>query len=359
MINGVPPYKALLTHGFVVDGEGRKMSKSLGNVVAPQKVSDTLGAEVLRLWVASADYSGELSLSDEILKRVVEAYRRIRNTLRFLLANLADFDAQADAVPVDRMLEVDRWMLARGAQWQADVVAAYGRFEFHPIVSGLQVFCSEDLGAFFLDVLKDRLYTTAPESLARRSAQTALWHVTQSIVRAMAPILSFTAEEAWPLLDPKTHADQGGTVFTQTWHVYPDVGDADALLAKWARLRAWRGEVTKAIEAVRATGAIGSSLQAEVDVAADGALFEDLASLGDDLRFVLITSAARLREAEGGEVPSDQSAIGHIEVTPTAHAKCDRCWHWRADVGHDPAHPALCGRCTSNLHGAGEPRHAA
>jgi isoleucyl-tRNA synthetase len=359
MINGVAPYKALLTHGFVVDGEGRKMSKSLGNVVVPQKVSDTLGAEILRLWVASTDYSGELSLSEEILKRVVEAYRRIRNTLRFLLANLADFDVAAHAVPVGRMIEIDRWMLARAAQWQAEVVAAYGRFEFHPIVAGMQVYCSEDLGAFFLDVLKDRLYTTAPGSLARRSAQTALWHVTQSLVRAMAPILSFTAEEAWPLLDPKAHAAQGGTVFTQIWHAFPEVPDAEALLAKWARLRAWRGEVTKAIEAVRATGAIGSSLQAEVDVAADGTLFEDIASLGDDLRFVLIVSAARLREAEPGELAGGEGAVGRIAVTPSVHAKCERCWHWRDDVGHDPAHPGLCGRCTSNLHGAGEPRHAA
>jgi isoleucyl-tRNA synthetase len=359
MINGVAPYKALLTHGFVVDETGRKMSKSEGNALAPQKLFDTLGAEIVRLWVASTDYSGELALSDEILRRVVEAYRRIRNTLRFLLANLADFDAQADAVPLADMVEIDRWMIARGAQWQADVVAAYGRFEFHPIVAGLQVFCSEDLGAFFLDVLKDRLYTTAPASVARRSAQTALWHVTQSIVRAMAPILSFTAEEAWPLLDPKTHAAQGGTVFTQTWHVFPEVPDADALLAKWARLRAWRGEVTKAIEAVRVTGAIGSSLQAEVAVAADGVLFEDLASLGDDLRFVLIVSAARLREAEPGELGAADAATGRIAVSASAHAKCGRCWHWRDDVGHDPAHPGLCGRCTSNLFGAGEPRHAA
>jgi isoleucyl-tRNA synthetase len=359
MINGVAPYRALLTHGFVVDGEGRKMSKSLGNVVVPQKVSDTLGAEVLRLWVASTDYSGELSLSDEILKRVVEAYRRIRNTLRFLLANLADFDVQAHAVPLERMIEIDRWMLARAAQWQAEVVAAYGRFEFHPIVAGMQIYCSEDLGAFYLDVLKDRLYTTAPDSIARRSAQTALWHVTQSLVRAMAPILSFTAEEAWPLLDPKAHAAQGGTVFTQVWHVFPQVPDAEPLLARWARLRAWRGEVTRAIEAVRATGAIGSSLQAEVEVAADGALFEDLASLGDDLRFVLIVSATRLREAEAGELAGVDGAVGRIRVTPSAHAKCERCWHWRADVGHDPTHPGLCGRCTANLHGAGEPRHAA
>ena len=351
MINGVAPYRALLTHGFVVDGEGRKMSKSLGNVVVPQKVSDTLGAEILRLWVASTDYSGELSLSDEILKRVVEAYRRIRNTLRFLLANLADFDPDADALPIDQLFEIDRWMLARAAQLQDDLVAAYGRFEFHPVVAGLQVYCSEDLGAFWLDVLKDRLYTTAPKSDARRSAQTALWHVAQSLVRSMAPILSFTAEEAWPLLDPKTWAAEGETVFTQTWHPIPEVQDAQSLLAKWDRLRTFRAEVTRAIETVRASGAIGSSLQAEVEVAASGPLFEDLSSLGDDLRFVLITSAARLSEGDAG-TPA-------VRVTPSPHTKCERCWHWRDDVGHDPGHPGLCGRCTANLYGAGEPRRFA
>jgi isoleucyl-tRNA synthetase len=359
MLNGVAPYKALLTHGFVVDGEGRKMSKSLGNVVVPQKVADTLGAEILRLWVASTDYSGELSLSDEILKRVVEAYRRIRNTLRFLLANLSDFDVQADAVPVEQLLEIDRYAIARAAEVQGEIVAAYGRFEFHPVVAGLQVFCSEDLGAFYLDVLKDRLYTTAPRSAARRSAQTALWHVAQSLVRTMAPILSFTAEEAWPLLDPRGWETEGRTVFTQTWHAFPEVPDAEALLARWSRLRAWRGEVMRRIEAVRAAGAIGSSLQAEVDVAADGALFEDLASLGNDLRFVLITSAARLREAGDGEIAPGESAVGRITVTPSPHAKCERCWHWRDDVGRDPERPGLCGRCVANLYGDGEPRHAA
>ncbi|MFN5882037.1 MAG: class I tRNA ligase family protein, partial [Burkholderiales bacterium] len=292
MLNGRAPYKALLTHGFLVDGDGRKMSKSLGNVILPQKVSSTLGAEILRLWVASTDYSGEIALSDEILKRVVEAYRRIRNTLRFLLANLADFDARTQAVPVDQMVEIDRYMLALAAGWQTDIQGHYQQFDFHPVVSGLQTWCSEDLGGFYLDILKDRLYTTAPGSAARRSAQTALWHLTQSLVRLMAPILSFTAEEAWPLLDPQAHAAQGETIFTQVWHEFPAVADAQALLDKWARIREWRGEVTRAIEAVRTEGRIGSSLQAEVEVSAQGALQADLASLGDDLRFVLITSVA-------------------------------------------------------------------
>ena len=348
MLNGRAPYKALLTHGFLVDGDGRKMSKSLGNVILPQKVSSTLGAEILRLWVASTDYSGEIALSDEILKRVVEAYRRIRNTLRFLLANLADFDTSTQAVPVDQMVEIDRYMLALAAGWQTDITAHYQKFDFHPVVSGLQTWCSEDLGGFYLDILKDRLYTTAAGSAARRSAQTALWHLTQSLLRLMAPILSFTAEEAWPLLDPKAHAEQGETIFTQVWHDFPAVADAKPLLAKWSRIREWRGEVTRAIEAVRTEGRIGSSLQAEVEVSAQGPLHDDLASLGDDLRFVLITSAARLQAGEGS-----------VSVRPSDHTKCDRCWHWRADTGANPAHPGLCGRCVSNLHGAGEPRACA
>ncbi|MEY4862019.1 MAG: hypothetical protein RLZ51_114, partial [Pseudomonadota bacterium] len=357
MLNGRAPYKALLTHGFLVDGDGRKMSKSLGNVILPQKVSSTLGAEILRLWVASTDYSGEIALSDEILKRVVEAYRRIRNTLRFLLANLADFDASTQAVPLDQMLEIDRYMLARAARWQADMTAHYMRFDFHPVVSGLQTWCSEDLGGFYLDILKDRLYTTAPGSIARRSAQTALWHLTQSLLRLMAPILSFTAEEAWPLLDAKAHAQGSETIFTQVWHAFPEVSEADILIDKWDRIRSWRGEVTRAIETVRTEGRIGSSLQAEVDVTAHGLLHADLASLGDDLRFVLITSAARLHAGDATDASAD-SAAG-LKVSPSAHVKCDRCWHWRADTGADPAHPGLCGRCVSNLHGAGEPRTCA
>jgi isoleucyl-tRNA synthetase len=353
MLNGRAPYKALLTHGFLVDGDGRKMSKSLGNVILPQKVSSTLGAEILRLWVASTDYSGEIALSDEILKRVVEAYRRIRNTLRFLLANLSDFDATTQAVPLADLLEIDRYMLARAAQWQDEVTRHYLSFDFHPVVSGLQTWCSEDLGGFYLDILKDRLYTTAPESMARRSAQTALWHITQSLVRLMAPVLSFTAEEAWPLVDPKTHAAEGETVFTQVWHRFPDIDEGEALIEKWTRIRAWRGEVTRAIESVRTEGRIGSSLQAEVDIQASGVLHADLSSLGDDLRFVLITSAARL------QAPADRDIAASVTVTPSPHAKCDRCWHWRVDTGADPAHPGLCGRCVSNLHGAGEPRRCA
>ncbi len=345
MLNGTPPYKALLTHGFTVDGQGRKMSKSLGNTLAPQKIADTLGAEILRLWIASTDYSGELSISDEILKRVVESYRRIRNTLRFLLANLSDFDIATQAVADDRLFEIDRYALAMTARMQEEITAFYDRYEFHPATARLQTFCSEDLGAFYLDILKDRLYTTAPDSTARRSAQTALWHITQALLKLMAPILSFTAEEAWALVRKNSPS-----IFTEVFHVLPAPADAQELLQKWNRIRELRGDVTKKLEEVRAAGGIGSSLQAEVDIYAPAPDYALLASLGQDLRFVLIVSRADVHAAEG---------TLRIEVTPSSHHKCERCWHWREDVGVDPERPEICGRCVANLDGAGEPREFA
>ena len=335
------PYRGLLTHGFTVDSAGRKMSKSLGNGIEPQKVSSTLGAEIIRLWVAASDYSGDIAGDDKILARVVDAYRRIRNTLRFLLANTADFDPKQHAVPATQMLEIDRWALARAAELQAQILAHYEVYEFHPVVAKLQVYCSEDLGAFYLDVLKDRLYTTAPGSLARRSAQTALWQITQAMLRWMAPFLSFTAEEAWELVGDSP------SIFTAIYWRF-DAPDAP-LLAKWATVRGVREAVNKEIEAVRTTGAVGSSLQANVRITAPAAEHAVLASLGDDLKFVFITSVAELQAGEALKV----------EVRPSSATKCERCWHWRDDVGHDPAHPGLCGRCTSNLHGAGEPRTVA
>ncbi len=340
-IFGRAPYRGLLTHGFTVDGQGKKMSKSLGNTVAPQDVSNKMGAEIIRLWVASTDYSGDLGIDDKILARVVDAYRRIRNTLRFLLANVSDFDAAQDSVPTEELLEIDRWALARAAQFQAELLAHYKVYEFHPVVAKLQLFCSEDLGGFYLDVLKDRLYTSAPKSLARRSAQTALHQITHAMLRWMAPFLSFTAEEAW-----KVFGDSE-SIFLETYTDLP-AGD-EALLAKWARLREIRDVVNKDIEAVRTEGRVGSSLQAEVSVSAQPEDLALLQSLGDDLKFVFITSAA---EALAGEAL--QAA-----VTPSSHAKCDRCWHYRADVGINPEHPSLCGRCDSNLHGVGEERHKA
>ena len=340
---GRAPYRGLLTHGFTVDSQGRKMSKSLGNGIEPQKVASTLGAEIIRLWVAASDYSGDIAGDDKILARVVDAYRRIRNTLRFLLANTSDFDPAKDAVAPAQMLEIDRWALSRAAQFQAEVLAHYEVYEFHPVVAKLQVFCSEDLGAFYLDVLKDRLYTTAPNSLARRSAQTALWQITHAMLRWMAPFLSFTAEEAWKVFA----AGQSPSIFTETYWKFeaPD----EALLAKWARIREIRDLANKEIEAVRTEGKVGSSLQANLTITAPAADHALLASLGEDLRFVTITSAVALALA-------DELAV---KVAPSNATKCERCWHWRDDVGHDPAHPTICGRCTSNLHGAGEARRVA
>ena len=341
-IDGHPPYKALLTHGFTVDQQGRKMSKSLGNTILPQEVSDKMGADILRLWVAATDYSGELAMSKEILARVVESYRRIRNTVRFLLANTADFDIAANGVAADKLFEIDRYALALTAQLQSLCEAEYEGYEFHKVVQALQTFCSEDLGAFYLDVLKDRLYTTGLDSLARRSAQTALWHILQALTRLMAPILSFTAEEIWAVVSGKP---DDSVMFT-TWHQLPLGGDSEALLAKWAALREVRGEVTKELEALRVAGSIGSSLQAEVEIHCDGEKYERLASLGDDLKFIFICSKA----------VAVKSAEEKLVAAPSGHGKCERCWHVREDVGANAEHPTLCGRCVENLYGAGEAR---
>ncbi|MBU0594814.1 MAG: isoleucine--tRNA ligase [Gammaproteobacteria bacterium] len=340
--DGHAPYKALLTHGFVVDAKGHKMSKSKGNVVAPQKVMDTLGADILRLWVASTDYSGELTISEEILKRVSESYRRIRNTLRFLLANLADFDPAQHQLPVQEWLEIDRYALALAAGFQEEVAADYGRYEFHLVAQKLTSFCSEDLGGFYLDILKDRLYTAGTDSHARRSAQNALHHLTHSLLRLLAPVLSFTAEEAWAAMTGTSE----DSVFLHTWHSFPPVSGATELLAKWQAIRELRARVTKELETVRVSGAIGSSLQAEVSIELPQPLYATVAALNDDLRFVLITSQARITEG----------AEEKIAVSASTHQKCERCWHYRAEVGTHPEHPTLCGRCVSNLFGSGESR---
>jgi isoleucyl-tRNA synthetase len=337
MLDGHPPYRSLLTHGFVVAGDGRKMSKSLGNTMAPQKISGTLGAEILRLWVASTDYSGELAISDEILKRVVEGYRRIRNTLRFLLANTSDFDPAKHAVPLAQMVEIDRYALALTGQLQKAVAQDYEAYEFHLVAQKLQTFCSEDLGAFYLDILKDRLYTSRADSKVRRSAQTALHHITNSLVRLMAPILSFTAEELWQVFTGKSD----DSVFFHILHELPVPADAAALMAKWKRLRELREPVRKQIEELRTQDKVGASLQAEVELRAEGQDYEWLASLGDELKFLLITSAAR----------ADQGDFS-LQVKPSSHAKCDRCWHYTPDVDEE----GLCARCRSNLRGPGETR---
>jgi isoleucyl-tRNA synthetase len=350
MLNGAPPYKALLTHGFVVDGEGKKMSKSIGNTVAPQDVWNKLGADMLRLWVASTDYTGELSISDEILKRVTESYRRIRNTLRFLLANLSDFDYAKDAVPVAELLEIDRYAIANMTALQKEIETHYMQYEFQPVTSKLQNYCSEDLGGFYLDILKDRLYTSGVTSQARRSAQTALYHITQSLLRLMAPALSFTAEEAWEIFaGPEGWKASDETIFTQTWWQLPELADTDALLAKYNAIRTVRTDVTKQLEDLRTSGAIGSSLQAELSIKAAGDKFKVLASLEDDLKFIFITSLASV-----SEVASEAEEA--VAVAASKAEKCERCWHYRADVGAHADHPTLCGRCHSNLFGAGEKR---
>jgi isoleucyl-tRNA synthetase len=347
-MEGRAPYKGLLTHGFVVDGNGHKMSKSKGNVIAPQKIFDTLGADILRLWTASTDYSGELTISDEILKRVVESYRRIRNTLRFLLANIADFDSKTQALPVEQWLEIDRYALQLVTNLQTGVKEDYSRYEFHAVVQKLQAFCSEDLGGFYLDILKDRLYTSAPNSQGRRSAQNALYHITQALTRLMAPIMSFTAEEVWSLL-----AQPQSSVFESLWYELPQLPVSDAKLAQdWATICAWRAKVNKRLEESRAAGQIGSALAAEIDIYAANADYEILSRLGDDLRFVMITSRASVTRA-------NTEAEQRIEVLVSAHAKCERCWHYREDIGRNTQHATLCARCVSNLAGENEGRRYA
>jgi isoleucyl-tRNA synthetase len=363
MTDGIAPYRALLTHGFAVDGSGHKMSKSKGNVIAPQQVMDELGADILRLWVAATDYSGELSISKEILKRVVESYRRIRNTLRFLLANLADYDPARDALPVEDWLEIDRYALVMAHDLQRALTPSelgakdaaapghYGAYEFHLVAQKLQTFCSEDLGGFYLDILKDRLYTAPAASRVRRSAQNALYHVAQSLLRLLAPILSFTAQEAWDTLNG-TEA----SVFEQTWYDLELPADADALRRRWERLRSLRSDVQKQLEILRVGGHIGSSLGAEVELYANGEEGKFLRSFDDDLRFVFITSQARVADgAAAGAADTGFPAV-KLAVAPSPHPKCERCWHYRADVGSDAAHPDICGRCVANLYGAGEPR---
>ena len=353
-INGHAPFKALLTHGFVVDGSGHKMSKSKGNVIAPQKIFDTLGADILRLWTASTDYSGELTISDEILKRVVESYRRIRNTLRFLLANTADYNHALHALPMEQWVEIDRYALALTQKLQDEVCADYGRYEFHLAVQKLQGFCTEELGGFYLDILKDRLYTAGKNSKARRSAQNALYHITQSLACLIAPILSFTGEEVWEVL----HGRDDESVFLNEWYKFPELQRPDAfdewiqgghMLDKWKSIRSSRAEVNKKLEEARAAGLIGSALAAEVEVYATHTAYDDLDSLGNDLRLVFITSRASVQLVK-------TAAEERIVVTPSAHTKCERCWHYRADVGSDPAHSQICGRCVSNLYGSGEER---
>ncbi|HXR90438.1 MAG TPA: isoleucine--tRNA ligase [Steroidobacteraceae bacterium] len=351
-----PPYRGVLTHGFTVDEKGRKMSKSLGNVVAPQKIMSTLGADVLRLWVSSTDYGNEISVSDEILRRMADSYRRMRNTVRFLLGNLHGFDPERHLLRPDQMIALDRWALQRTRQLEQEVEEAYRAYSFHTIYQSIHNFCIVDLGGFYIEIVRDRLYTTAQDSLTRRSAQTAMYHIVEAMVRWLAPVLSFTAEEIWPLLPGK----RPESVFLTTWHPVPET---DAGGVDWQVLQKLRADVTHKLEKLREGGSIGAPLDAEVDVYCTGdaaqacATFE---SLGEELRFFLVTSAARVHRAqsapEGAELAAEAGQGIFLQITPSVHAKCVRCWHHRPDVGVNTAHPELCGRCVSNVEGPGELR---
>ncbi|HEX7964964.1 MAG TPA: isoleucine--tRNA ligase [Gammaproteobacteria bacterium] len=352
-IRGKAPYKDVLTHGFTVDEQGRKMSKSIGNMIVPQKVIGALGADVLRLWVASTDYSGELTVSDNILKHNAEAYRKMRNTVRYLLANLYDFDPAQHALAPGKMLALDLWLVERARQLQKELVQAYQDYQYHLIYQKLYAFCVVDLSSFYLDVVKDREYTTRADSVARRSCQTAMHHVAEAMVRWLAPILSFTAEEIWHFLPGKREE----SVFLATWYALPEAAKTDMRL--WQRVLTVREAVRKELEKLRVDGKIGSSLDAEVDLYCEPELAQDLGGLGEELRFALITSYARVHGDDGR--PKDAAAAEEVpglwlKVKASEHEKCVRCWHHREDVGQDKNHPGLCARCVSNVTGAGEAR---
>ena len=352
-MHGEAPYKTVLTHGFTVDADGRKMSKSLGNVIAPQQIMKTLGADILRLWVAAADYRQEMSVSDEILKRVADAYRRIRNTARFLLGNLHDFDPAEHAVEIDHMLPLDRYASDLAARLNVEVIDAYANYRFWQVYQRVHHFCSIDMGAFYLDIIKDRLYTLPADHPARRSAQTAMFGILEALVRWLAPVCSFTAEEIWGEM-PGRASD---TVMLATW--CSDLTElAPKQRARFERLRAVRDVVGPRLEALRRDKAIGSSLAAAVTLEADGTLAEDLAALGDELRFFLLTSEARLGPVDSADEATEIDGCKlRVAVTPTDRSKCIRCWHHRPDVGTDPEHPEICGRCVQNVAGDGERRN--
>ena len=354
-ITGDAPYKTVLTHGFTVDAAGKKMSKSLGNTVSPQAVMKTLGADVIRLWVAATDYRGEMTVSEEILKRTSDSYRRIRNTARFLLANLNEFDPQQHLLPPEQMLALDRYAVHRAAELQREFIEHFNEFEFHQIYQKLHNYCVVDLGGFYLDVIKDRQYTCKQDSRARRSAQTALYHIAQALVRWVAPILSFTADELWQYL-PGTAPNS--SVHLETWYdglfTLPK-GDEVFTADFWRTVQGVKTAVNKQLENARKNGQVGGNLEAEVDCYCSAELKADLDRLGDELRFAMITSAVRVhRWNEGGDI-AEQDGL-RIDVMKSEQKKCVRCWHHRADVGQDPEHPELCQRCVVNVVGAGEDR---
>jgi isoleucyl-tRNA synthetase len=355
-MHGRAPYRGVLTHGFTVDEQGRKMSKSVGNILVPQKLTNTLGADVVRLWVAATDYANEMSVSDEILRRTADSYRRIRNTLRFLLGNLDGFDPKAHAIAWDELVAIDRWVIAKSFALQNEVLTAYRNYEFHVIYQKVHNFCVVELGGFYLDIIKDRLYTTGADRTPRRSAQTAMCHIAEAMVRWIAPILSFTAEEAWGFL-PGAHNE---SVLLNQWHEFPPGSEREQTI-DWPLFIALKADVAKELERLRTAGAIGAPLEAEVSVFAPQPQAARLMALQDELRFVLITSQARILERDvppaGAERTSTEGVW--IRVQPSTQPKCVRCWHLRGDIGADSRHPELCARCAINVEGPGEERHFA
>ena len=358
-MRGVAPYKAVLTHGFTVDADGKKMSKSSGNVVAPQTIMKTLGADVLRLWVSATDYRAEMNVSDEILKRTSDVYRRLRNTARFLLSNLDGFDPALHTVPANELLALDRWVVDRAHGLQQEVVAAYESYQFHQVYQKVHNFCAVDLGGFYLDIIKDRQYTAKEDGLARRSAQTAMYHVAEALVRWLSPIISYTADEIWHYLP----GERSESVFLETWYQGLFELDKDSPMDRdfWSKVMTVREAVSKELERVRKTGAIGASLNAEVALFADERYFPVLKKLENELHFVFITSAATVQELASSPDDAVQAELEglKIKVSVSEHAKCVRCWHQRADIGVDPNHPELCGRCVENVVGDGEVRRFA
>lgn len=356
-MKGKAPYRQVLTHGFTVDGQGRKMSKSIGNTVSPQEVMNKLGADILRLWVASTDYSGEMAVSDEILKRSADAYRRIRNTARFLLANLNGFNPETDRVKPEEMVVLDRWAVGRAMAAQADILASYNSYDFHEVVQRLMQFCSIEMGSFYLDIIKDRQYTAKADGLARRSCQTALYDIAEALVRWMAPIMSFTADEIWNCLPGK----RDPYVFTGEWFdgLFGLAENEPMNDQYWDELLKVRSEVNKVIEQARADKRIGGSLAAAVTLYADAELAAKLTQLGNELRFVLLTSGAEVADYTDASADAQQSELLKglkIALRPAQGEKCPRCWHFTTDIGRDAAHPLLCGRCVSNVAGHGEER---
>ncbi|MEZ8275790.1 isoleucine--tRNA ligase [Vibrio cyclitrophicus] len=356
------PYKQVLTHGFVVDGNGRKMSKSIGNVVAPKDVTNKLGADILRLWVASTDYTNEVAVSDEILKRSADAYRRIRNTARFFLANLNGFNPETDLVPAEEMVALDRWAVGRAQAAQEEIVKAYGEYNTHGVTQRLMQFCSIEMGSFYLDVIKDRQYTAKQGSHAQRSCQTALYYIVEALVRWMAPIMSFTADEIWNEMPSSlpTGEQRDTFVFTGEWFegLFGLADDEELSNEFWTEIQSVRGAVNKLLEDARKEKTIGGALQAEVTLYADDALAAKINKLEDELRFVLITSAAVVKPLSDKSDTAQATDVEglYVEVAATEAEKCDRCWHHTPDVGTIEGHEKICGRCVSNIDGEGEVR---